>query len=100
VVVGGDQVERSKPDPEIYLCAAARLGVEPRHCLALEDSDNGVRAAVAAGMHVAQVPDLVRPSPELLRLGHQVFESLTEVLCHVLPTDATERVQRTPFHSA
>jgi putative acetyltransferase len=76
-VVGGDQVTRSKPDPAIYLRAAQVLQVDPGECLALEDSENGVRAAVAAGMCVVQIPDLVPPSPELLRLGHIVLPSLT-----------------------
>lgn len=79
-IVGGDQVENSKPHPEIYLKAAANLAVEPAECLALEDSENGVRSAVAAGMRVIQVPDFVEPSDELLRLGHSVFADLEEVL--------------------
>jgi HAD superfamily hydrolase (TIGR01509 family) len=78
-VVGGDQVEHSKPHPAIYLRAADVLGVDPARCLALEDSDNGVRAAVSAGMTVIQIPDLVPPSPELLALGHTVLESLDQV---------------------
>ena len=47
-----EDVERPKPDPEIYLLAARRLGVPPGECLALEDSLNGVRAAAAAGTNV------------------------------------------------
>jgi len=79
VVVGGDQVERSKPHPEIFLKAAERVGVNPRECLALEDSENGVRAAVAAGMTVIQVPDLVPPSKSLIELGHTILKSLDDV---------------------
>jgi HAD superfamily hydrolase (TIGR01509 family) len=82
-VIGGDQVERSKPHPDIYLRAADVLGVEPGRCLALEDSDNGVRSAVSAGMTVVQIPDLVVPSPDLLSLGHVVLDSLAEVR-HIL----------------
>lgn len=48
--VTGDQVERGKPHPDIYLRAAALLEIAPQHCLALEDAPNGVRAALAAGM--------------------------------------------------
>jgi HAD superfamily hydrolase (TIGR01509 family) len=55
VVVGGDDVERGKPDPAIYLLAAQRLGVDPERCLAIEDSPNGVRSARAAGMTVLGV---------------------------------------------
>lgn len=50
VVVRGDQVPRGKPHPDIFLAAAARLGVTPDQCLAFEDSPSGVAAALAAGM--------------------------------------------------
>jgi len=50
VVVRGDQVERGKPHPDIFLAAAARIGVPPGECLAFEDSPSGVAAARAARM--------------------------------------------------
>ncbi len=50
--VAGDEVSAGKPDPEIYTTAAARLGAEPRQCLAIEDSHHGADAAHAAGMRV------------------------------------------------
>jgi HAD superfamily hydrolase (TIGR01509 family) len=78
-VVGGDQIARSKPDPEIYLTACRRLGKEPSDCLALEDSDNGVLAAFSAGLAVIQVPDLLRPSDRIRALGHTVVNSLADV---------------------
>jgi beta-phosphoglucomutase-like phosphatase (HAD superfamily) len=78
-VVGGDQVAHSKPSPDIYLRVAELLRVRPRGCLALEDSDNGVRAALAAGMTVVQIPDLLSPSADVLELGHIVLTSLAEV---------------------
>ena len=52
LIITGEDVSRSKPDPEIYLLAAKRLGLPPDECLVLEDSVNGVRAALAAGMNV------------------------------------------------
>lgn len=79
-VIGADQVQRPKPDPEVYLAAAARLGADPRACLALEDSEYGVRAAHAAGMTVVQVPDMTQPSPDLRALGHIVLDSLEDVV--------------------
>jgi HAD superfamily hydrolase (TIGR01509 family) len=79
LIVAGDQVPRSKPHPDIYLRAAELLGVQPEKCLALEDSENGVRAALAAGMTVVQIPDLVEPSAEFRALGHIVLPSLHEV---------------------
>ena len=50
VVVSADEVARSKPAPDIFLFAAERLGLHPRGCLVVEDSENGVAAAKAAGM--------------------------------------------------
>jgi HAD superfamily hydrolase (TIGR01509 family) len=78
-VIGADQVQKPKPDPEVYLRAAAYLGVDPRDCLALEDSEYGVRAAHAAGMTVIQVPDMTQPTADLRALGHIVLASLKEV---------------------
>ncbi|BEU02040.1 phosphatase [Agarivorans sp. OAG1] len=76
----GCQVNNSKPHPEIFLKAAKSLNIDASKCLAFEDSENGVRAAVAAGMQVYQIPDLIQPSDELKRLGHKVRDSLSEVL--------------------
>ncbi len=55
VVLTREDVERPKPDPEIYRLAAEKLEVPPEECLVLEDSPNGVRAGVAAGMNVIAV---------------------------------------------
>jgi beta-phosphoglucomutase len=49
-VVTGDDVIRGKPDPEVYLKVAKKLGIEPAECLVLEDAPNGAAAAKAAGM--------------------------------------------------
>jgi HAD superfamily hydrolase (TIGR01509 family) len=73
-----DDVQRGKPNPDIYLAAAASLGVEPSNCLALEDSFAGIRAAVAAGMPVLMVPDLAQPTQEITDLAVAVFVSLIE----------------------
>ncbi len=51
-IYGADHVEHAKPAPDLFLHAAAALGIEPSHCLVIEDSVNGVRAAIAAGMTV------------------------------------------------
>ncbi|WP_268788523.1 MULTISPECIES: HAD family hydrolase [unclassified Nocardioides] len=59
VVVTGDTVSRGKPHPEPYLKGAALLGVEPGEVLAIEDSNTGVRSAVAAGCTVLVVPNHV-----------------------------------------
>ncbi len=82
-VTGGDQVVNGKPAPDIYLQAARSIDVPAELCIALEDSANGIRAAVSAGMHAIQVPDLPPPDNALLALGHQVVDSLHEVIVYL-----------------
>jgi HAD superfamily hydrolase (TIGR01509 family) len=78
-LVGGDEVANGKPAPDIFLAAAARLGTAPVDCLVLEDSEPGVRGALAAGMTPLMVPDLLPPSPALLATGTRVLATLHEV---------------------
>lgn len=75
-IVTRDDVVNPKPHPEPYLKAAGLLGLDPEHCLAVEDSHSGVRAAHAAGMQTIMVPDLVRPSDEIVALCAAVMDSL------------------------
>ncbi|MEP7329491.1 MAG: HAD family phosphatase, partial [Betaproteobacteria bacterium] len=75
-LVGGDEVERGKPAPDIFLAAAHRLGQPAAACIVLEDSEPGVRAALAAGMTPIMVPDLHLPSPSLLALEPLILASL------------------------
>ena len=51
-IVAGDEVTRCKPDPEIYLTAASKLGLKPSECLVFEDAEAGIEAAKRAGMKV------------------------------------------------
>ena len=78
VIARGDYA-RGKPDPEPFLKAAERLGVAPEHCVALEDSHNGVRAASGAGMMTIMVPDLLPPTPEMEALCVCIVQDLHEV---------------------
>jgi HAD superfamily hydrolase (TIGR01509 family) len=78
IVAAGDY-PRGKPNPDPFLTAAARLGAPPEHCLALEDSHNGVRAAHAAGMMTVMVPDLLEPTDEMREKCHTIAESLHHV---------------------
>lgn len=78
-LVGGDDVERGKPAPDIYLAAARALAVEPARCLVLEDSNTGARAGLAAGMAVVMVPDLLEPDAAVVALGAHCRASLLEV---------------------
>ncbi|GAA3429147.1 HAD family hydrolase [Streptosporangium sandarakinum] len=80
-VVTGDDVARTKPDPEPYLTATRLLGVAAARCVALEDSPNGVTAATAAGCRVVAVPSVL-PIPSAP--GRLVVDSLHEVDVEVL----------------
>ena len=79
-LVGGDEVANGKPAPDIFLTAATRLAVAPRHCMVLEDSEPGIQAAHAAGMLPVMVPDVKQPSPEVEALAYAVLPSLNEVV--------------------
>ncbi|MBA4012335.1 MAG: HAD family hydrolase [Phenylobacterium sp.] len=78
IVCRGDYAA-GKPAPDPFLTAAGRLGVEPRLCLALEDSHVGVRSAAAAGMMTVMAPDLMEPTEEIRALCVRVVRDLHEV---------------------
>jgi HAD superfamily hydrolase (TIGR01509 family) len=78
--VSSEEVERGKPAPDVYLEAARRLGVDPGSCAAIEDSENGIRSASAAGMRVIAIPNHVfLPSEEALSEAGAVLGSLDEL---------------------
>lgn len=80
VVISADEVSAGKPAPDVYLAAAARLGVPPADCICLEDSGNGILAGVRAGMAVIAVPDPRFPPPtKVLRQADLVLTSLSEL---------------------
>lgn len=89
-IIGGDAVKNPKPHPEPYLTAARALNRAPNECWAVEDSDNGVRAAHSAGLFVFQVPDLVQPADSVRALGHRVVGSLRDVAA-LLSDPSTQR---------
>ncbi len=80
VIVTGEMVVRSKPQPDVYLKAARLLSIEPEYCMALEDSPNGVRSALNAGMEVVMVPDMIEPTGELKKIASYVVDSLDDVI--------------------
>lgn len=79
-IVCATMVGEGKPKPDIYLYAASQLGLEPRECMALEDSPNGVRSAASAGCVTVMVPDLTPPDGELSDLAYACAGSLEDVI--------------------
>ena len=78
--VSSEEVTRGKPAPDVYLEAAGRLGVPPTNCVAIEDSENGIRSAARAGLRVVAIPNRVfPPGEEALSLAHAVLDSLDEL---------------------
>jgi HAD superfamily hydrolase (TIGR01509 family) len=80
VTVSSEEVERGKPAPDVYLEAARRLGVAPQRCAAIEDSQNGIRSAKAAGMRVIAIPNRrFPPGEEALAYADVVLDSIAEL---------------------
>lgn len=80
VVVGGKDVENGKPHPDIFLLAAQKLGANPADCFVFEDSANGVRAAVAAGMKCIGIPDTVDFPQDVKEIMYAELSSLDEAI--------------------
>ncbi|HEY5986690.1 MAG TPA: HAD family phosphatase [Streptosporangiaceae bacterium] len=91
VTVCREDVTRTKPDPEPYLRAVALLGQDPRGCVVLEDSPNGVAAAESAGCLVVAVPTVPMPASP----GRIVVRSLREVSLATLRKAAAARARET-----
>lgn len=79
VIVCGDMVSKSKPDPEIFLKACSLLQVLPKEAYAIEDSYNGIRSAHGAGMMPIMVVDLAPANEEMKELTTEIFDSLLQV---------------------
>jgi HAD superfamily hydrolase (TIGR01509 family) len=85
VVVSSEEVARGKPAPDVYLEAASRLRVSPGRTAAVEDSENGLRSAIAAGMRVIAIPNREFPPPEAtLHDADVVLRSLDELTPEVI----------------
>ena len=78
-VVTGDEVEHGKPAPDIFLLAAARLGLDPRDCCVFEDAFSGIRGANAAGCGAVLIPDQSQPTEEIRRIC-RVFGDLSSAI--------------------
>ena len=83
--VSSEEVGRGKPAPDVYVEAARRLGVEPRACVGIEDSSNGMRSAAAAGLKMVAIPNHeFPPDPDALELAEVVLESIDELTADVV----------------
>jgi HAD superfamily hydrolase (TIGR01509 family) len=83
--VSSEEVGRGKPAPDVYLEAARRLGVDPTRAAAVEDSQNGIRAAKAAGMRVIAVPNRqFPPGQDALAEADVVLDSLADLTPEVI----------------
>jgi HAD superfamily hydrolase (TIGR01509 family) len=78
--VSSEEVERGKPEPDVYLEVARRMGVDPTTAVAVEDSSNGLRSAHAAGMIVIATPNhAFPPAPDALALAAVVVDGIRDV---------------------
>jgi beta-phosphoglucomutase-like phosphatase (HAD superfamily) len=78
--VSSEEVARGKPAPDVYLEAARRLGVDPTHAAAVEDSQNGILSAKAAGMRVLAIPNRrFPPGEDALAQADVVLDSPAEL---------------------
>jgi HAD superfamily hydrolase (TIGR01509 family) len=78
--VSSEEVPRGKPAPDVFLEAARRLGAEPARCAAVEDSENGIRSAKAAGMRVLAIPNpQYPPADHALEAADRVLASIAEL---------------------
>lgn len=80
VVVYGDEVERGKPEPDIFLRAAKAIGVNPSEAVVVEDSINGIKAGYAAGMRVVHIPDTIAIDDDIRKLTYMVCDDLNGLI--------------------
>lgn len=87
VTVSSDDVTHGKPAPDVYLLAAERLGMPAPRCAAVEDSSNGLRAAVAAGMATIAVPNRAfPPADDALHGVRTILTSLRDLTPNLIET--------------
>lgn len=79
-IVCASMVEHGKPEPDIYIYAAEKIGLKPQECIALEDSQNGIKSASSAGCKTVMVPDLDEPTDEIKPLLYDVADGLEDVI--------------------
>ena len=78
-IVSGSEVDHGKPNPDIFLYAAKRIGCDPEECFVFEDSENGVQAGYRAGCVTIMIPDMIKPSPEITQYCYKICSDFREV---------------------
>ena len=81
--VFGNEVEKGKPNPDIFLKACDKLSEKPEKCLVLEDSEAGIQSAYSANIPVICIPDMKVPNDSYLNMTKEVLSSLEEVISYL-----------------
>ena len=79
VAIGGDMVKQTKPNPDIFLLAAEKLGVDPKDCIVVGDTPADVLAGTAAGMQVILIPDCVPANEQTTALSWKILDSISQL---------------------
>lgn len=79
-IISGDMVENSKPEPDIYIYAAEKLGLKPQDCVVIEDSKNGILSAARSGAIAILVPDIIPLDEEMISSADYRCSNLIEVI--------------------
>ena len=88
-IVTGDMVEKSKPEPDIFLLACEKIGVSPERAYAIEDSYNGIRSAYRGGLRPIMVPDLLPADQEMNELAEAIIDNLENVVLYLKGNEHT-----------
>lgn len=86
-MIFGPDVEKGKPEPDVFLLAAEKVGTNPEYCLVLEDSEMGVQAAFQANMRVICIPDVKMPSRDYIEVSEGIYDDLTDVIDYLETED-------------
>jgi len=85
VTVSSEEVPRGKPNPDVYLAAANKLGVDPSHCAGVEDSHNGILALHNAKMRAIAIPNKhYPPKDDALKFADVVLDSIQELTAEIV----------------
>lgn len=79
-ILSACDVKRGKPAPDTYKYICKQLGFNPKDCLAIEDSPNGVMSAYSSGLNTIMIPDLTKPDKSLLKLNIKVLDDASQII--------------------